>query len=249
MIVAQGYQTGEVFLDPIGAPRDIDDLVVELVATGSERDDATRAHVTGRVSNHGERVTDGWVGLWYPRRESDILNVALRRGCPVPTGAQPFQMAELGTDGTFELASAHPGRPYLVVRVPGLPDQIQRLKLQPGSRQSIDVDVQPGGGIHGRVVGFPERMAGRLWVVAFDADIERRDVRIDRDGRFAIEDLPPGEYGLRVGHPAFSLRRNAYPAVFGRFPIGHTARPWAGIDRIRVRSGETVDDVELSFER
>jgi hypothetical protein len=170
------------------------------------------------------------------------------RGCPVPRPAWPAYAVELATDGVFAFEQVQPSRlAFLVVAVPGRALHIQKLELRPGGQRELDVAMRAGGAIRGRVTGVPEAMHGRLFVVAFDQFLVRMETRIAADDSFSLTDLPPGTYGLRVGHDAFELLRNAWPEVFTGHSNDDAARPWLGIERLRVASEETLDDVTVPF--
>ena len=51
--------------------------------------------------------------------------------------------------------------------------------------------------------GAPAEWAGSLWAVAFNHAGLRTETRLNPDGAFQFRQLPPGEYGLKVGHDAF----------------------------------------------
>ena len=84
---------------------------------------------------------------------------------------------------------------------------------------AVDIAVTDGGAIEGRVENVPAAMAGQVWVIAFDATILRREALVSADGTFRLEDLPPGRYGLKAGHDAYTD-----PHV-PRWKAGENARP------------------------
>jgi hypothetical protein len=69
---------------------------------------------------------------------------------------------------------------------------------------AIDIAVTDGGRSRGHVEHVPTAMAGQVWVIAFDSTILRREALISADGTFLLEDFPPGRYGLKAGHDAYT---------------------------------------------
>jgi hypothetical protein len=92
-------------------------------------------------------------------------------------------------------------------------------------------------------------MAGQVWIIAFDATILRREALVSADGTFRLEDLPPGRYGLKVGHDAYSdphVPRSKAGEKFG--PTGwKPAEPWQGAVVVTLEPGETAGGVVVDF--
>jgi hypothetical protein len=80
--------------------------------------------------------------------------------------------------------------------------------------------------------------------------ILRREALVSADGTFRLEDLPPGHYGLKAGHDAYTdphvPRRKAGekhdPKDFEKL-----AEPWQGAVAVTVELGETTRGVVVDF--
>lgn len=245
---AGGYRPGELLLPSMAAPLDLEDIVVRLNRADSAAATDAAAKVRGKVAIDGRPCTEGWASICYPKPEADTLNVELCRCCPVPQGASAYCEVELDIDGTFTFDHVLPAaRALLVIAVPGRAPHVQKLSLAVGARPMLDIALQPGAAIRGRVTGVPEAMRGRLFVVAFDQYVVRRDVRIAVDGSFAVTNLPPGSYGLRVGHDDAELLAEAWPEVYGDESNEEEARPWAGVELLHVKAGQTLTGVTVPY--
>jgi hypothetical protein len=66
----------------------------------------------------------------------------------------------------------------------------------------VDVAWAAAGSISGRIKSTPAELEGHLWVVAFTKTGFRTEAPVVKGG-FTLPALPPGEYGLKVGHDAF----------------------------------------------
>ena len=107
------------------------------------------------------------------------------------------------------------------------------------------------GGLHPRSGQgrAPRDWEGHLWVVAFSKTAIREESRAAPDGTFSFPALPPGEYGLKVGHDAYddpevypgSLMRD-HPEAFKE-----NADPWKRAKIVSVRAGQTTEGVEVEL--
>src|SRR5262245_49177755 len=178
--------------------------------TGEKAKEETTG-VTGIVTRDGKPVSGGGrVGGWQKRRkEWNRINAAIQRGRTVPSDGYEFVWSRVGPDGRFTLENLKDGPRfgpwYFVDEEPdGPPTVVGPIHLSPRDRNlTVDIAVDPGGAIDGRVEHVPAAIAGRVWVVAFDAGVIRREVLAAADGTFRLENLPSGRYGLKAGHDAF----------------------------------------------
>ena len=130
------------------------------------------ALVTGRVTDtEGIAVPNGTLVLWKDGRGA----------------LTPF------TDGRFAAAIPSIGKYRVELRGPGFAKSSRELQVEQGQIYRMNVTLQPGGVIKGRVLdggGKPVQ----------DGDVFYREgntsygVSIDRDGTYTIEGLTPGQY-------------------------------------------------------
>jgi hypothetical protein len=257
---AGGYTEGELWFGKVAAKQNINGLVIKLRREG-HGSDADHIRLVGTVTREGRPITFGRIGAWWQRDEFDRVNVAVQRGRTVPAPRFEMLHATIRPDGTYEiddlkLRPGNPGRWLLVVEQPGhAPGVFSSLRLNSGeTQQTINLEVEEGGAITGRVEHVPEPMAGLVWVVAFNENVIRREVRVGRDGTFRLDDLSPGRYGLKVGHDTY--RDPHIPEIGGigqeRTPQQRAlwrkkAEPWQGTVEAIVRPRRTTSGLLLDF--
>jgi hypothetical protein len=246
---AEGYIEGELFLGKVAAKQNVSGLIIKLRREGRGADD-DHIRLVGTVTRDGRRVPFGRVGAWWQRNEFDRGNAGVQRGRTVPAPRYEMLHVPVRPDGTYaiddlKLHLGNPGRGFLVFEEPGHAPAVFGLPaLEAGERQrTIDLAAAEGGSIAGRVEHVPEAMAGQVWVVAFNENIVRREVRAGRDGAFRIDGLPPGRYGVKVGHDAY---RDPHISE-ERAQRPKKAEPWQGAALATVRRGATSSGLLLDF--
>ena len=213
--------------------------------------------MTGVVTRGGKAVGGGRVGGWQKRRkEMNRTNVELLRGRTLPIRGYEFARTTVKPDGTFVLENLKAGPwfgPWFFVyeEPTGPPTIVGPVTITNKDRtMTVDIAVTLGGEIEGRVENVPAAMAGQVRVIAFDATILSREALVSADGTFRLEDLPPGRYGLKAGHDAYTdphvPRRKAGekpdPMNFEKL-----AEPWQGAVVATVEPGETARGVVVDF--
>jgi hypothetical protein len=213
--------------------------------------------VTGVVTRDGKAVGGGRVGGWQnPSKEMNRPNVRILRGRTVPMMGHEFVRTAVNPDGTFALENLKTGPRFgpwfFVYEEPtGPPTIVGPVTITSKDRtMTVDIAVTPGGAIEGRVENVPTAMAGQVWVVAFDATILRREALVSADGTFRLEDLPPGRYGLKAGHDAYT-DPHVPQWKAGEMPdpkdFQKLAEPWQGAAVVTVEPGETARGVVVDF--
>lgn len=259
-MTAEGYVDGELFLGKIAARQNVSGLVIKLRREG-RGPDVDHVRLVGTVTRDGRPVTSGRVGAWYLRDEFNRINAAVQRGRTVPAPRFEMHHVAMQPDGTYvvEGVEVHPGRRgrwFLMFEEPGhAPTIIAPEALKVGERQrTINLEAVEGGALGGKVEHVPESLAGHVWVVVFNENVVRREVRVGRDGTFHLDGLPPGRYGLKVGHDAYSDPHiPKLPAAGEKSTPGEqaawnkTAEPWQGAVEATVRSSATISDIHLDF--
>jgi hypothetical protein len=259
-VTAEGYTEGELFLGKVAAKQNISGLVIKMHRAG-RGPDADHVRLVGMVTREGRPVSFGRLGAWWQRDAFDRVNAGVQRGRTVPSPRFEMLHVPLRPDGTYAIDSlklrlGNPGRWYLVVEEPGhAPAFFGPLSRKPGeAERTMNLDAEEGGSITGRVEHVPDSMAGQVWVVAFNENIIRRESRGGGDGEFRLDGLPPGRYGLKIGHDAY---RDPHIPQIG--PIGQQrtpeqralwtkkAEPWQGAVEAIVRSRATTSGIILDF--
>jgi hypothetical protein len=257
---AEGYVEGELFLGKIAAKQNLSGLVLKLRREGRGPDE-DHVRLVGTVTRAGRPVATGRLGAWWQRKEFDRVNAGVQRGRTVPSPRFEMLHVPVRPDGSYaidelKLRLGNPGHWFLAFEEPGhAPTVLGPLALKADQRErTFDLAAVEGGSIAGRVAHVPEAMAGQVWVVAFNENIIRREVRASRGGTFRLDDLPPGRYGLKAGHDAY---RDPHIPVLPPFDQKRTpeqlaqwtkkAEPWQGAVRVIVRSGETTAGVQVDF--
>jgi hypothetical protein len=166
--------------------------------------------------------------------------------------AYEFARTTANPDSTFTLENLKAGLWFLVYEEPtGPPTIVGPVTITSKDRtMAVNIVVTDGGAIEGRVENVPTAMAGQVWVIAFDATILRRETLVSADGTFRLEDLPPGRYGLKAGHDAYTdphvprwkAGEKSDPKDFEKL-----AEPWQGAVVVTVESGKTARGVVVDF--
>ncbi len=215
--------------------------------------------MTGVVTRGGKAVGGGRVGGWQKRRkETNRPNAAILRGRTLPMWGYEFVRTTVNPDGTFALGNLKAGPwfgPWFFVyeEPTGPPTVVGPVTITSKDRTiTVDIAVTRGGAIEGHVENVPPAMAGQVWVIAFDATVLRREALVSAGGTFRLEDLPPGRYGLKAGHDAYTdphvprwkAGEKPDPKDFEK-----SAEPWQGAVVVTVEPGETARGVVVDFRR
>jgi hypothetical protein len=232
-------------------------VVVKLTPATGEKAKEETTRVTGMVTRGGKAIGGGRVGGWQKRRkEMDRVNAAIHRGRTIPMWGYEFVRTTVNPDGTFALENLKTGPWFgpwffLYEEPAGAATIVGPVTIAGKDRTlTVDIAVTPGGAIEGRVENEPTAMAGQVWVIAFDATILRREVLVSVDGTFWLEDLPPGRYGLKAGHDAYTdphvprwkEGEKRDPKDFEKL-----AEPWQGAVVVTVEPGKRARGVVLDF--
>jgi hypothetical protein len=144
----------------------------------------------------GRRLNDRQQAALVTGRVND------KKGSPVPKGSIVVWKDGRGTpspfsDGRFAVAMPQSGAYRIELRGPGFRKSSQELRVEQGEVYKIDVILQPGGTIKGRVIDMTGRPVS-------DGDVFYRDgntsfgVPLENDGTYRIDGLAPGPYKVSV---------------------------------------------------
>ncbi|HZW30459.1 MAG TPA: hypothetical protein VFF52_07090 [Isosphaeraceae bacterium] len=247
-----------MFLGKIAAKQNLSGIVVKLARETGEKAKEETTRVTGVVTRDGKPVAGGGrVGGWQKRpKEMNRVNAAIERGRTIPMDGFEFAWSRVGPDGTYALErlKAGPwfGPWYFVYEEPGrAPTVVGPVTITSKDRSlKVDIPLDEGGAIEGRVTNVPAAMAGQVWVIAFDAGVIRRESLVAADNTFRLENLPPGRYGLKAGHdayvdphvPRWKAGEKPDPAMWQK-----SAEPWQGAVTVTVEPGRTARGVILDY--
>ena len=160
--------------------------------------------ISGTVTRNGKPVKMGWVGLWEMRVHNERGFGWRMRGRTVVPDPSFIRSAPI-RDGTYSLDVPYQKDDwYVVAEEPDQPlTQLGPIKIGLNEKKSLDIACTEGGSIRGRVKNTPSGWEGHLWAVAFTKTAIRAETRVSADGQFLFPQLPPGKYGLKVGHDAY----------------------------------------------
>ena len=246
-ISAEGYVDGELFMEPIAAEQNVDGIVIKLTKVKGANANAERVNVTGIVTKEGKPVGGMRVGASRKRRDADRVNVTVQRGRTVSSPGFEFTSTTTKDDGSYRFELLQPSTWYF--QVEGIDNHttvVGPTKLTKGEGNvSVPIALVEPGSIEGKVENIPQGLSGNVWVVAFSEGILWREVRVKPDRTFRLDGLPPGKYGLKVGHDDYidpHVPRETKPGDFQR-----KAEPWQGAVEVQVNSGGNVRDLVLDF--
>jgi hypothetical protein len=201
------------------------------------------------VTRGGRSVEVGWVGLWAPiRARHNAPNASVLRGRTVEREPAVFASAPI-RDGAYVLDVPFQDNGwYVAVEEPGQPlTQVGPIAVSLGQEKTLDIACVKGGRIRGRVKGIPTGLEGHLWVVAFSRTAVRAEARLGRDGAFVFPPLPPGEYGLKVGHDAYEDPDVPRAPDIPEEDWTRPADPWKRAKLVEVEPGRDHAGVEVEF--
>jgi len=259
---AAGYRDAEAFTPKIVEFKDIQGIVLKLNPKGAaEPTEEPKNGLTGRATRAGLPVTHALVGLWQPAASMNAPNSYMLRGRTTTGPGWAMDEAPVREDGSFFLKVPSSGKYwYVVVREPGQPPTlVGPLSLVMNEPKTLDISCTQAGSISGRVKQTPAGLEGQLWVVAFTKTGYRTETRVT-EGRYAFPALPPGEYGLKVGHDAFTdseihtpllgqPNRELTKTEKERFvkEFNTPSDPWKRAKTVRVEEAKETADVELEL--
>jgi hypothetical protein len=248
---ADGYHDAEVFTPKVSERKMIGGVVARMKKkTEGSTPEIAKQTISGTVTREGQPIRTGWVGLWAMSRMPDTVNAPILRGRTV----EPRPIVYASTpirDGSYSLDVPFQGENwYVVAEEPGRPlTQVGPIAIALNQHKTMDISCTEGRRLSGRVANVPRGWEGHLWVVAFTRTAIREEVRVGPDGTFSFPQLPPGEYGLKVGHDAYE--DNEVPqGTFEQIPKEAwetRADPWKRAKVVTVEAGRDSAGVELEL--
>jgi hypothetical protein len=258
---AAGYEDAEAFTPKVSELKPIEGIVVKM-KPGSKlpRGQAVRRGITGRVTRAGRPVTSGLVCLVEVPESLNAPNAHVLRGRTTARPGIINQQAAPRADGRYTLDVPGLGKSwYVVAQAPGQPPTIVGpLTVGLNEVKTVDVACTAAGSISGRVKFTPAGLEGHLWVVAFTKTGFRTEAPVVR-GCFTLPALPPGEYGLKVGHDAFVDAETRVPLADVKRELTKAetaalikawnapAEPWKRARVVRVEEGKQTAGIDLEL--
>jgi hypothetical protein len=250
---AQGYHDAEAFTPKVTELKTIEGIVARMKRqTGGSAPTMAQQTLAGTVTRDGRPVQSGWVALWELRRPKNAPNSPVIRertavGEPIIRASSPIRDGSYSLDVPFQSQAW-----YVVAEEAGYPlTQVGPIAIDLNDKKSLDIVCTTGGRIRGRVKEVPRGWEGQLWVIAFSKTAIRDEARVDPDGTFMFPALPPGEYGLKVGHDAYE-DAEVYPgklALEHREAFNEMSDPWKRAKVVTVKPGGDSAIVEVEFPR
>jgi len=250
-VSAAGYEDGEAFTPKVTRLEAITGIVVKMQKRPSGASPVVAPQrIAGTVRRDGKPVKTGWVGLWHLRPPIESINGALMRGRTVEQDPIIYASAPI-RDGAYAIDVPFQDEAwYLMAEEPGQTmTQVGPLPVALDEHKKLDIACVEGGSISGEIRGVPKDWAGQLWVVAFTKTGIRTEARIGSDGRFNFTQLPPGEYGLKVGHDAYQDSEVPKGPVIPKDYGQKLADPWKRATVVHVEAGGVVSGVSLELPR
>ena len=249
---AEGYHDAEAFTPKVDALVTVQGIVARMKRKeDGSRPTMAKQAITGTVTRNGRPVASGWAVLWATRRARNAPNALVRRGRTIEAPPVIGHSAPI-VDGKYTLQVPYQGTWYVVVEEPGRPlAQSGPIKVALGQDQTVDLPCPEGGFVRGRVEGVPDGWKGHGWVVAFSKSAVHSEARVEVDGTFAFPTLPPGEYGLKVGHDAYE-DPETYPGKLAqehRESFNEVPDPWKRAKVVKLEPGGTIEGVVVEWPR
>lgn len=153
---------------------------------------------------------------------------------------RPARVEQVETsDGSFELGSLHPGAATLEIRAPGHGSLRRSVDLQAGAELDLgELRLPAGVSIRGRVLDADQRpvagarisrdLPGMLNNPALKMMMGRLQATSDEQGRYEMQDLPPGRYRFRAEHQDFAAGRSKL---------------------VKLAAGEASEDLDIELRR
>jgi hypothetical protein len=153
----------------------------------------------------------------------------------------------VGRDGSFEIGSVPPGNYTVVVYKPGYLRPLQKLSVLSGQRKNLQLELERGGSIEGRVIftdGRPAHTGMQVAAeIAVNVEVETQPGKFtrfggaahtDSNGHYSIDGLPTGRYIVFTAFPGTMVSTT-------RGRVGTTGRVIFAPSSVRASKAEVVE--------
>lgn len=142
-------------------------------------------------------------------RKSDGSPVDMPSVSCRPVSRQTFEQNQItiGKEGTFSVQGVGPGKHYIEAHAKGFaPGRSEEFDVAPEQTiTGVVVALTPGGGLHGVVLSQRTRQPVEgATITCLQKTNPAAPSKTGKDGRFTLENLPPGKVRLRVEHDEFA---------------------------------------------
>jgi Carboxypeptidase regulatory-like domain len=246
---ARGYHDAEAYTPKVRQLEKITGIDIKLKKNvDGTVPELSQQTIAGTVTRQGKPVKTGWVGLWMMPRQYDRVSPHMLRGRTVVGDPAVYESAAI-RDGKYLLnvrfqdddwyvAAEEPGQPVTVVGP---------IKIKLNEKKQLDITCTEGGSIRGRVKNVPAGWEGNLCAVAFTKNAIQAEARVNASGRFSFPQLPPGEYGLKVGHDGYHDPDVPQGADIPKEMWELKPEPWKRAKVVTVSAGHETSGVELEL--
>jgi len=210
----------------------------------------------GTAKDNGRLICNARVALWKLPGKPNAVNAKIIRG-RTSTGDGFVIQSQILRDGHFSLDVPYQDNNwYLLVEAPkGVVAVDGPFDVAKGDAKKVEVELRKPGAIRGSVTNNSSLQYVPLWVVAFSELGIQYETRVAANGNFAIDNVFPGQYGLKVGCDAMldsevpdTSERNL--GISKRLEISRMpSAPWARATRVIVEEGSIADSIRLEFTR
>jgi len=196
----------------------------------------------------GRPVKTGWAALWRLRRAPNVSNAILCRSRTIQCVPVVYASAAIH-DGAYALDVPYQDKNwYVVIEEPNQPiTQVGPIAIDLNEQKKLDLASAAGGSISGSVQNVPKQWLGCLWAIAFTNTGINAEAPVDAAGHFNFKQLPPGEYGLKVGHDAYHDLEVPRGIDIPRELWNAPAEPWKRAIVVKVEADKDCSGVKLDL--
>jgi hypothetical protein len=190
--VVLGVPLGETEVEVMHAdyPRRVQSLTIE-----------SGANVFDVQLQDGHRVT----GVVLSAAREPVPGASVSLETLVEGRDQRAYRAHTGMTGTFELPTVADGDYRIMASADGFAEEklSETITIRGNDRNDLEVILDRGASIVGRVLGLPREELAWVEVSAESDDVDAGSpvVRVDAEGRFALRNLALGNWQVRARHP------------------------------------------------
>jgi hypothetical protein len=247
---ADGYHDAEAFTPKVTELKPIRGIAAKMKKKREgAAPDMAKQTISGTVTRDGRPVKVGWVGLWQMPGQENLINAHMLRSRTVV--GDPFYIrSAVIQDGKYSLDVPYQKDDwYVVAEEPGSPlMQIGPVRIVLNEKKKLDIASTGAGSVKGRVKNVPAGWKGHLWVVAFTKTAIQAETRVMPNGEYSFAQLPPGEYGLKVGYDGYhDCEVPEWGPNTPKDAWTKKSDPWQRAEVVTVEAGREASQVELEL--